>query len=80
MTRTKAGWYTMKLHGFGPAANAQWAQVFLAEKGIEITAVEVKMRGGDQCAEPWTSMGPFTCVPFPELDDGTVIAGSMTMC
>ena len=70
----------MKLYGFGAAANAQRVQVFLAEKGIEIPLVEVNVREGEQYSEPWASMNPFNCVPFLELDDGTIIAESMTIC
>ena len=40
----------------------------------------MNVRDDDQFAEPFTSMNPFHCVPFLELDDGTVIAESMSIC
>lgn len=49
----------MKLYGFGPAANAQRVQMFLAEKGIEMPFAEVNVRDRDQCSKPWASMNPF---------------------
>jgi glutathione S-transferase len=70
----------MKLYDFKPAANAQRVRVFLAEKGLEIPTEQLNVRDDNQFAEPFTSMNPFHCVPFLELDDGTVIAESMSIC
>ena len=70
----------MKLYDFGPAVSAQRVRVFLAEKGLEVPTEQLNVRDGDQLAEPFTSMNPFHCVPFLELDDGTVIAESMSIC
>ena len=38
------------------------------------------MREGAQYEEPYTSMNPFHCVPFLELDDGRVIGESVAIC
>ncbi|UCH48869.1 MAG: glutathione S-transferase family protein [Betaproteobacteria bacterium] len=70
----------MKLYDFAPAANAQRVRVFLAEKGLEVPMVELNVREGNQYKEPFASMNPFNCVPFLELDDGTVIAESVSIC
>ena len=70
----------MKLYDFAPAANAQRVQVFLKEKGIEIPTEQLNVREDNQFSEPFTSMNPFHCVPFLELDDGTVIAESLSIC
>lgn len=70
----------MKLYDFGPAANAQRVRVFLAEKGIEVPTETLNVREGAQYAEPFATMNPFHCVPFLELDDGTVIAESLAIC
>lgn len=59
MTRARSGKSRMKLYGFGPAANAQRVQMFLAEKGIEMPFAEVNVRDRDQCSKPWASMNPF---------------------
>ena len=70
----------MKLYDFGPAVNAQRVRVFLAEKGLEIPTEQLNVREDNQFVEPFTSMNPFHCVPFLELDDGTVIAESVSSC
>ncbi|MDP3160071.1 MAG: glutathione S-transferase family protein [Reyranella sp.] len=70
----------MKLYDFGPAANAQRVRVFVAEKGIKVPTQQLNVREDEQFAEPFTSMNPFHCVPFLELDNGTVIAESMSIC
>lgn len=70
----------MKLYDFGPAANAQRVRVYLAETGIDVPMQELNVREDHQFAEPYTSMNPFHCVPFLELDDGAVIAESITIC
>ncbi|MFP6704739.1 MAG: glutathione S-transferase N-terminal domain-containing protein [Alphaproteobacteria bacterium] len=70
----------MKLYDFGPAANTQRVRVFLAEKGIDVPVEQLNVREDRQFAGPYTSMNPFHCVPFLELDDGTVIAESILIC
>ena len=70
----------MKLYDFAPAPNAQRVTVFLAEKGLEVPTEQLNVRDDDQFAEPYNSMNPFHCVPFLVLDDGTVIAESMSIC
>ncbi len=70
----------MKLYDFGPAANAQRVRMFLAEKGISVPMAELNVRDDKQFAEPFTTMNPFHCVPFLELDDGSVIAESVSIC
>ena len=70
----------MKLYTFAPAANAQRVRVFLAEKGIEVATEELNVREDHQFAEPYASMNPFHCVPFLQLDNGKVIAESITIC
>lgn len=70
----------MKLYDFPLAANAQRVRVFLVEKGLTLPMETVDVRSGAQFEEPFTSMNPFHCVPFLELDDGTVIAESISIC
>lgn len=70
----------MKLHTFGPAANGRRVAVFLAEKGVEIETSELNVREGAQYEKPFTSMNPFHCVPFLELDSGQVISESIAIC
>jgi len=70
----------VKLYDFGPAANSKRVRMFLVEKRLDIPIVELNVRDDDQFKEPFTSMNPFHCVPFLELDDGTVIAESISVC
>ena len=70
----------MKLFTFSPAANSRRVGIFLGEKGLEVASEELNVRDDHQFAEPFTSMNPFHCVPFLELDDGTVIAESVSVC
>lgn len=70
----------MKLYDFALAPSAQRVRVYLAEKGLEVPTEQVNVREGDQFAEPFNAMNPFHCVPFLELDDGSVIAESISIC
>lgn len=70
----------MKLYDFGPAANAQRVRMFLSEKGLSLPLVDLNVRDGSQFKEPFNTLNPFHCVPFLELDDGTVIAESVSIC
>ena len=70
----------MKLYDFGPAANSKRVRIFLSEKGIEVPIVELNVRDDAQFKEPFTTMNPFHCVPFLELEDGSVIAESISIC
>jgi glutathione S-transferase len=70
----------MKLYDFPPAANSQRVQIFLTEKGIEVPTVELNLREGEQFKEPFASLNPFHCLPVLELDDGTVITESVSVC
>lgn len=70
----------MKFYDFTPAPSSQRVRVYLAEKGLELPTEQLNVREDEQFAEPFTSMNPFHCVPFLALDDGTVIAESMSIC
>ena len=70
----------MKLYDFALAPNARRVRVFMAEKRLEIPVVEVKVRDGAMFEEPYRSMNPFAVVPFLELDDGTCIGESVSIC
>ena len=70
----------MKLYDFGPAANSKRVRMFLVEKGMEVPTVQLNVRDDEQFEEPYTSMNPFHCVPFLELDDGQVISESISVC
>ena len=70
----------MKLYNFTPAANAQRIQMFLIEKKIEIETIQLNVREDEIFKEPYNTMNPFNCIPFLELDDGTIICETMSIC
>ncbi len=70
----------MKFYDFALAPSSQRVQIYLAEKGLEIPTEQLNVREDAQFAEPFNSMNPFHCVPFIVLDDGTVIAESVSIC
>ena len=70
----------MKLYNFTPAANALRVEMFLNEKNIKLEIVQVNVREDEIFKEPYNTMNPFNCVPFLELDDGTVISETISIC
>ncbi|MDC1023222.1 glutathione S-transferase family protein [Alphaproteobacteria bacterium] len=70
----------MKLYNFTPAANALRVEMFLVEKNIQIETIQVNVREDEIFKEPYNTMNPFNCVPFLELDDGTVISETISIC
>ena len=70
----------MKLYNFTPAANALRVEMFLNEKNIQLETVQVNVREDEIFKEPYNTMNPFNCVPFLELNDGTVISETISIC
>ncbi len=60
--------------------NGRRVRVFLAEKGIEVEAVNIDLRAGDNLAPEHRARNPFGRIPVLELDDGTFIAESVAIC
>ena len=70
----------MKLYNFTPAANALRVEMFLNEKSINLETIQVNVREDELFKEPYKSMNPFNCVPFLELEDGTIITETISIC
>ena len=70
----------MKLYQFDLAPASQRVTFFLKETGIKVPIVQLNVRDGDQFEEPYKSLNPFHCIPFLELEDGTVISESVAIC
>ena len=70
----------MKLYNFTPAANALRVEMFLNEKSINLETIQVNVREDELFKEPYNSMNPFNCVPFLELEDGTIITETISIC
>jgi glutathione S-transferase len=60
--------------------NGRRVRVFLAEKGIEVPAVNIDLRAGENLGAEYRAKNPFGRVPTLELDDGTCIAESVAIC
>ena len=66
------------LNSFGP--NPRMVRMFMIEKGIELDSENVDLLGGENRAEPYLKKNPGGQLPALELDDGTVIAETTTIC
>jgi glutathione S-transferase len=71
----------MKFYNEGnPAPNPRKVRIFLAEKGIEIPRVHVKIMKREHKAPKFLQKNPLGQVPVLELDDGTCISESIAIC
>ena len=66
------------LNSFGP--NPRLVRMFLAEKGMSLDSEDLDLMGGDNRAEPYLKKNPGGQMPALELDDGSVIAETVTIC
>ena len=66
------------LNSFGP--NPRLVRMFTIEKGIDLEAHDHDILGGENRAEPYLKKNPGGQLPALELDDGTVIAETTTIC
>jgi glutathione S-transferase len=60
--------------------NPKTVRMFMAEKGIELTKVEVDLMGGENRRPPYLAKNPMGQLPCLELDDGTVLAEITAIC
>ena len=70
----------MKLYTFAPAANALRVEMFLREKELRLETISVNVREDELFKEPYNSMNPFNCIPFLELENGTIITETISIC
>ena len=63
-----------------PAPNPRRVTLFLAEKNISLPVTELSLRHGEQRAPEMLALNPRGQVPFLVLDDGQVIAESVSIC
>lgn len=66
------------LNSFGP--NPRAIRMAMIEKGVEMPAEELDLLGGDNRAAAYVEKNPGGQMPSLELDDGTVIAETTTIC
>ncbi len=70
----------MQLYWAKGTPNGRRVDIFLAEKGIEVSRVNVDLRGGENLGEEFRKINPFGRIPVLELDDGTHLAESVAIC
>ncbi len=62
------------------APSPRRVRIFLAEKGLEIKTVQVDLRHGEHLDEHFRTINPHCTVPVLELDDGTRLLDSNSIC
>ncbi len=70
----------MHLYTQSASPNGQRVDVFLREKGVEIPATQIDLRGGENLSDEFLARNPFGRVPTLELDDGTYLSESLAIC
>ncbi len=70
----------MRLYDFSLAPNPRRVRMFLSEKGVSIPSVQINTREREQFSEEFKRVSPRCIVPVLELDDGTCIAESVSIC
>lgn len=71
----------MKLYGeANPAPNPRRVRIFLAEKGVDLPEIKIGMRQGGHKSPEHKARNSLGQVPTLELDDGTMISESVSIC
>ncbi len=70
----------MKFYDCGTAPSPRRVRIFIAEKGLEIDTVQVDLRGGEHLGDAFRAINPHCTVPVLELDDGTTLWDSNSIC
>lgn len=71
----------MKLYGEdNPAPNPRRVRIFLAEKGVQIQHERIALRKGAHKSPEFKQKNSLGQVPVLELDDGTCISESISIC
>ena len=63
-----------------PAPNPRRVRIFLAEKGVEIPTTDLSIPASEHRSEAFLARNSLGQLPALELDDGTVIAESISIC
>jgi glutathione S-transferase len=71
----------MKLYGAAmPAPNPRRVRIFLAEKGVELPEIHLNLLEAEHKSPEHRARNPLGQVPSLELDDGTVISETVSIC
>ena len=70
----------MKLYDCKMAPNPRRVRIFIAEKGLQIPAVEVSIIEGENLKPEYLKVNPRGLLPVLELDDGTRLDETQAIC
>ncbi len=70
----------MKLYDLPPSPNARRVRIFIAEKGLDIPTEPVNMMTDENKTEGYLAKNPLGKMPVLELDDGSCISESASIC
>jgi len=70
----------MKLYDCKMAPNPRRVRIFIAEKNLQISAVEVSIVDGENLKPEYLKINPRGLLPVLELDDGTRIDETQAIC
>lgn len=70
----------MKFYDAPPAPSPRRVRMFLAEKGLNIETINLDLTKGEQLDSAFRAKNPRCTVPVLELDDGTCLTESLSIC
>src|SRR5690242_17051444 len=70
----------MKIYDFKMAPNPRRVRIFVAEKGADVTYVQVDLFAGHNQRAEFLVKNPLGSLPVLEFDDGTYLAESVAIC
>lgn len=70
----------MKLYDYPGVPNPRRLNIFLAEKNLDISRIQIDLLKGEQLSEAFRSKSPNCDVPVLELNDGTHISQVNAIC
>jgi glutathione S-transferase len=70
----------MKLYDFTAGPHPRRVRIFLAEKGVDVPLEQVNIMTQENRTDAFLAKNPFGGLPILELDDGTCIAESVSIC
>lgn len=70
----------MKLYEDKVAPNCRRVRVFLSEKRIEVSGVQIGIISGENLESSYLAVNPHGLLPLLELDDGTRLGESSAIC
>jgi hypothetical protein len=70
----------MKFYDCVTAPSPRRVRIFLAEKGLTVSTVQVDLRNGEQFTPAFRALNPDCMVPVLELDSGVAITDIIAIC